>query len=84
MKNDHRAEYVVRDSVLKLLSETELARVSNAEGGARLADGDEYLDLLGQGVRTAHGAPAPTARLLPKKAVHADTWNRILAVLAAP
>ena len=86
MKNDKRTEYVVRDSILKLLSEGELASVSNAETAVRLADGDEYIDLeqLEQGVRTAPAKKTPTSRMLPRKAVHKDTWNKILAVLAAP
>jgi hypothetical protein len=86
MKNDKRTEYVVRDSILKLLSEGELASVSNAEAMARLTDGDEYIDLeqLEQGVRMAPAKETPTSRMLPRKAVHQDTWNKILAVLAAP
>lgn len=86
MKNDKRTEYVVRDQILKLLSENELASVSTAETSPRLADGDEYLDLemLEQGVRAAPAPTTPTGRMLPRKAVHADTWTKILAVLAAP
>lgn len=86
MKNDKRTEYVVRDSILKLLSEDELASVSNAETAALLANGDEYIDLeqLEQGVRTAPAKATPMSRMLPRKAVHQDTWNKILAVLAAP
>jgi hypothetical protein len=78
--------YVTRDSVLKLLSDDEVARVSTAETAARLADGDEYLDLehLDQGVRRADGTATPMGRVLPRKAVHADTWSKILMQLAAP
>jgi hypothetical protein len=84
MKNDKQTEYVVRDRILRLLSDGELASVSSAETASRLADGDEYLDLeqLEQGVRTAPVQKTPTSRMLPRKAVHQDTWNKILAVLA--
>lgn len=86
MNNDKRTEYVVRDRILQLLTEGELASVSNAEAGARLTDGDEYLDLeqLAQGVRIAPAMKTPTNRMLPRKAIHQETWNKILAVLAAP
>ena len=86
MKNDERTAYVTRDSILKLLSDDEVARVSTAETVARLPDGDEYLDLehLDQGVRHAGGTGVPMGRVLPRKAVHADTWVKILAQLAAP
>ena len=55
MKNDERTAYVTRDTILKLLSDDEVAKVSTAETASRLADGDEYLDLehLDKGVRRA-------------------------------
>ena len=86
MTNDDRAAYVTRDTILKLLSDEEVARVSTAETAPRLANGDEYLDLerLDQGVRRADGTAPPMGRVLPRKAVHADTWSRILAQLKAP
>jgi hypothetical protein len=86
MKNDERAAYEIRDSILKLLSDDEVAKVSTAETAVRLANGDEYLDLehLDQGVLRGGEAATPMGRVLPKKAVHADTWSKILAQLAAP
>ena len=86
LKNDKRTEYATRDSILKLLSDHEVARVSTAETAAHLSDGDEYLDLeqLGQGVQRARGTATPMGRVLPKKAVHANTWSKILTQLAAP
>jgi hypothetical protein len=86
MKPDERTAYVTRDSILKLLSDDEVARVSTAETAARLADGDEYLDLehLDQGVRQADGTATPMGRVLPRTAVYADTWSKILMQLAAP
>jgi hypothetical protein len=85
MKSDERTEYVTRDSILKLLSDDEVAKVSTAETRA-LLDGDEYLDLeqLDRGVQRAGGAVTPMGRVLPKNAVHASTWSKILTLLAAP
>lgn len=81
-----RTEQVTRDDILNLLSDDEVARVSTAETASRLSDGDEYLDLeqLDQGVRKARGSTAHMGRLVPKKAVHANTWAKILEQLAAP
>jgi hypothetical protein len=87
MNEDQRSEYVTRDSVLKLLSDDEIARVSTAEAAPHLAYGDEYLDLgqLQYGVRRAGDAPTTTMeRVLPRKAVHDATWTKILTHLATP
>ena len=58
--------------------------MSNAETAKRLAIGDEFIDLeqLENGVRTAPVKGVPTSRMLPRKAVHQRTWNKILLVLA--
>src|SRR5690242_18611716 len=71
MKNANRSEYMTRHAVLKLLSDEEVARVSTVEGGIRLSEGDEYLDLeqLGQGVRRADATGTPMRRVLPRKAL---------------
>jgi hypothetical protein len=83
MNTDKRTSYVTRDSILKLLSDDEIARVSTAETAAHLTNGDEYLDLekLDQGVRHANGTPTPMGRVLPRKSVHAQTWSKILTHL---
>jgi hypothetical protein len=85
MKSDDRLEYVTRDSLLKLLSDEELARVSMAET-ATLADGDEYIDLhhLGHGVRMARGVAPLMAGVLPRKAVTEGTWTKLVASLPLP
>ena len=84
MKNDERSEYVTRDSIMQLLSDDEIASVSTAETAKRLVDGDEFLDLedLDEGVQKASGSNTPMGRILPKKAVHPVTWEKILAQLA--
>jgi hypothetical protein len=81
---DERTRYVTRDSVLKLLSDDEVARVSTAESSAQLEPGAEYLDLeaLDGGVRRALGSDTPMGRILPRKAVQEETWGRILRELA--
>ena len=85
MKDDTRKEYVTRDTILKLLSDEETARVSMAETAAGLADGEEYVDLEKPdlGVRRAPGQPTvPMGRVLPRKAVHERTWREIEILLA--
>ena len=83
-KNEVRAEYVTRDSILKLLSDDEVAHVSTAETADRLVSGDEYLDLgqLERGVRRAPDTATPMGRVLPRKAVREDTWAKIVTHLA--
>lgn len=86
MTNDGRFEYVARDRVLSLLSDDEIASVSNAETAVRLSDDDEYIDLeqLDRGVRRAPAGAAVMGRVLPRKAVKEITWSKILTQLASP
>jgi len=58
MKSDMRTENIARESVLKLLSDDEVASVSTAETATRLLDAEEYLDLeeLERGVQQARKA----------------------------
>lgn len=85
LKTDMRSENAARESVLTLLSDEEVARVSTAEA-AGLQDGDEYLDLehLAHGVRRAIGTTTPMGGVLPRKAVHERTWSKILAEVESP
>ena len=71
---------------MNLLSDDEVTKVSTAETAARLSDGDEYVDLeqLCDGVRRAPSTSTPMGRVLPRSAVHQDTWNKILSQLAIP
>jgi hypothetical protein len=85
MKVSKRVEHVVRETVLKMLSSEEIARVSTAEAGSRLIEGEEYLDLehLDQGVPRAPAATkAAMGQVLPRAAIRPDTWDKILARLA--
>jgi hypothetical protein len=87
MQNDPQAAYITRDSILKLLSDDEVARVSTAETAGKLSPGEQYLDLehIDRGVRVATlTRDMSTANLLPKRAVADETWRKILNTLAAP
>ena len=85
VKNNTRSTYVTRESILMLLSDDEVAAVATAETAARLPDGEEYLDMeqLDQGVQQAHHKKVPMGRMLPKKAVQVDTWNKLLAQVSS-
>ena len=85
MKNDNRSQYITRDSILKLLSDDEIAKVTTAETAVRLTDGDEFIDLeqFNLGVQRAPSNQTPMGRVLPKKSVHAGTWAKIVAQLPA-
>ena len=83
MKSDMQTENRTRESVLALLSDDEVAAVSTAETAARLLDGEEYFDLeqLERGVQQATKTAAVMGRVLPRRAVHKETWNKILTLL---
>ncbi|MDB4942197.1 MAG: hypothetical protein JWP97_1731 [Labilithrix sp.] len=85
MQPNARNAYFTRSRVLKALSDDEIASVSTAETADRLDNGDEYLDLehLELGVRQANPAGTPMGRVLPRKAVHAKTWSKLLARIDA-
>ena len=85
MTDAKRAEHVTRDTILKLLSNEEIARVSTAETASGLSEGEEYLDLehLDQGVQRAKAATKVTmGHILPRSAVGDETWSKILAQLS--
>jgi hypothetical protein len=83
MTSEKRSDYLTRDSVMRLLSDAEIASVSTAETAPRLSDADEYLDLeqLDRGVLRGPTA-TPMGRVLPRKAVREATWSAILAQLS--
>ena len=83
MNTDMRSENIARERVLTLLSDDEVASVSTAETATRLLDGEEYLDLeqLERGVQQAKIAGPVMGRVLPRRAVHKDTWSKILTHL---
>jgi hypothetical protein len=87
MNNQKRSEYFTRDSIMGLLSDDEIAKVTAAESAKSLVDGDEYIDLeqLDQGVRTVMGGTAGIAvgRVVAKKAILERTWDHVVAQLAS-
>jgi hypothetical protein len=80
-----RAQYVTRDTILKMLSDEENAKVSLAESAARLRDGEEYVDLedLVAGVQLAKSPMTKilNGHIVPRSAVHGETWSKIVAQL---
>ena len=80
MADAKRAEQVARDTILKLLSDEENARVSTGEAASRLTEGAEYLDLqhLDRGVQRAG---VTMGHVLPRNAVSDETWRKIIAHL---
>jgi len=83
MPTEAKTPYLTRESVLKDLSDEEVASVSTAEATSHLSNGDEYLDLdhLEKGIRRAQGITPPMGHVLPKKAVHEQTWRKIMGQL---
>jgi hypothetical protein len=85
VKKHSKTGQVAREKILMLLSDEEVAKVSNIEETARLLEGEEYLDLeeLGQGIRNDFGTSAtPMGHVLPRRAVHPATWTKILEQVA--
>ncbi len=70
----------MRERVMALLSETELAKVSQSEGAALVPAGVRYLDLahLETGIQTA-GTPSTVSahQAIMKTAVKSETWHKI-------
>ena len=77
-----RADQTARDTILKLLSDEESAKVSSAEGSAGLAQGEEYVDLehLDRGIQCADATmtKGTIGHIVPRRAVHGETWSKIL------
>ncbi len=73
---------VTRDTILKLLTDEENAKVSTLEDNSEIAG--EYIDLdnLARGVQS--GSAGSTHNVLPKSAVNAETLSKIVAMLGRP
>ncbi len=73
-----------RNLILKTLWEDPIAAVAGRAIPERLRRGEEYIDLqrLQVGVQRAQHVMSPTGGELPRKAVQAGTWTKILAQLA--
>jgi hypothetical protein len=73
--------YLRRNAVLQLLSDDEVARVSNAETATQLAEGEDYLDLARPergALRASSTASVTMAEVLPRSAVSEQTWAKLL------
>ena len=79
-----KRENITRDTILALLSDAEVARVSRAEDEPRLVEGDEYVDLddADSGVHQVHETSPKPRRALPRSAVADETWAKIVRVVA--
>jgi hypothetical protein len=79
-----RIDYVVRERIMNLLSDSEVASVAKAESASRLSLGDEYIDLerLEDGVLRALESRTPMGRVLPRRNVASATWGKILVQLS--
>jgi hypothetical protein len=85
MTTQTKKNLLTRDSILKLLTDAEVAKVSRAEDQARLIEGDVYVDLedLDSGVQLVQRTPrtAP-GHALPRSAVSDATWAKIVNAVA--
>jgi hypothetical protein len=83
MTDSKYAAQIARDTVLNLLSDAEVAKVSTAEGVAALHPEEEFVDLgnLELGVQQADSAAEPTKTIISRQAVSNETWNKIVAQL---
>jgi hypothetical protein len=78
-------DLTARDTILKLLTDDEVAKVSSAEGTAGLTNGLQYLDLahLDRGIQTAAILNKfNVGDVIPRNAVSDETWKKITAQLA--
>jgi hypothetical protein len=80
----NHAALTTRDTIMNILSDAETTKVTIAEGSA-LPEGEEYVDLeqLDKGVLLAGATMSKETmgHILPRSAVHGDTWTKILAQL---
>lgn len=84
MTDHKRADLVTKENLMKLLSDTEVANVSNTEKALGLNNGDEFIDLehIKKGIQFASAkTKTPPGQVLSKKSVHAKTWTKILKEL---
>lgn len=77
-------EAVTRDQILSILSADEIESVGASQTAAKLALGDEFIDLneLAKGVQQAD-ASHPKEDLLSRKATNEHTWQKVVTNLNA-
>jgi len=74
---------IMRDAILDLLSNEEVADVATDASARKLRPGDEYVDLehVELGVRQASGLATSPGYVLARTAVSDVTWRRIITTL---
>lgn len=85
MKETSGAGYALREAILGMLSDEEVAKVSTAEATSVMGAGQEFIDLgnLGRGIQRVNAATTvKMANVLPRKAVSAETWPKLVDYLA--
>lgn len=75
--------HVMRDAILDLLTNEEVAAVQREANARLMRAGEEYIDLehVELGVRQASGLSIPRGYVLPRTAVSDMTWHRIVRTL---
>ncbi|CAN5359814.1 hypothetical protein BH11MYX1_BH11MYX1_09790 [soil metagenome] len=76
---------VTRETILNLLTDDEVANVSRDEGQARLARGDEFVDLahLGLGIQKSQFIPlVEPGSAVAQGSVSDATWRKIVTAVA--
>jgi hypothetical protein len=85
MTTDPKNNALTRETILALLTDAEVAKVSEAEDAPRLIEGDEYVDLAdpSAGVQQVQAVPrtAP-GPALARSAVSDATWAKIVRAVA--
>ena len=86
MTTHSKKNALTRETLLALLTDAEVAKVSMAEDAPRLIEGDEYVDLAdpAAGVQQVQATPrTPPGEALPRSAVSDATWAKIVRVVAS-
>ncbi len=84
MNDASGAEYAVRETILGMLSDEDVAKVSTAETSV-LCAGKEFIDLgnLCLGIQLVNAVTTvKMANVLPRKAVSTETWPKLVDYLA--
>jgi hypothetical protein len=86
MAHTTASAYATREAILELLSDAEVAKVSNAEGAAKMEEGQHFVDLenLNLGVQKASVSTTPSmGNIVTRSAVSDTTWAKVSAAVSA-
>lgn len=75
----------MRETIIKLLTETELANVSRDEGTQWLIRGDEFVDLanLDRGIQKVKVLRQESNTSVAKPSVSVPTWSKVVTAMGA-